>query len=76
MKKFNEKLNENQLKAVTSTKGYIRVVAGPGSGKTRTLASRYAYLVNECNVLPENILCVTFTRKAADEMLRKIDDTN
>lgn len=72
MKKFNEKLNKNQLKAVTNTEGYIRVVAGPGSGKTKTLASRYAYLVNECNILPENILCVTFTRKASDEMKERI----
>lgn len=72
MKKFIKELNENQLKAVTNTEGYIRIVAGPGSGKTKTLASRYAYLVNECNILPENILCVTFTRKASDEMKERI----
>ena len=72
MKKFNEELNKNQLKAVTNTEGYIRVVAGPGSGKTKTLTSRYAYLVNECNILPENILCVTFTKKASNEMKERI----
>lgn len=65
-------LNPEQLEAVTSTEGYIRVIAGAGSGKTRALAYRYAYLVNEIGILPENILCVTFTNKSANEMKKRI----
>ena len=59
-------LNQTQLEAVTATEVYIRVIAGAGSGKTRALTHRFAFLVNEVGILPGNILCVTFTNKAAD----------
>ena len=65
-------LNPEQLEAVTATEGYIRVIAGAGSGKTRALSHRFAYLVNEIGIMPGNILCVTFTNKSANEMKQRI----
>ena len=65
-------LNEAQKKALTTTEGYIRVIAGAGSGKTRALAARFAYLVEAIGILPGNILCVTFTNKSANEMRQRI----
>ena len=72
MENILQGLNESQLEAVTSTEGFIRVIAGAGSGKTRALARRFAYLVNEIGILPGNILCVTFTNKSANEMRQRI----
>jgi len=68
MEKVLSNLNESQKQAVLETEGYVRVIAGAGSGKTRALTARYAYLVEDLGLSPTNILCITFTNKAAREM--------
>ncbi|MCL2665123.1 MAG: UvrD-helicase domain-containing protein [Defluviitaleaceae bacterium] len=65
-------LNDSQISAVTATEGFLRIVAGAGSGKTKALTHRYAYLVKNGGIQPRNILCVTFTNKAAGEMKRRV----
>ena len=69
---YLSQLNPAQAEAVTTTEGYIRVVAGAGSGKTKTLTARYMYLVDMLGISTANILCVTFTNKAAAEMKKRI----
>ena len=69
---YLQDLNPQQLQAVQATEGRIRVIAGAGSGKTKTLACRFAYLINEFGISPAHILCLTFTNKAANEMRQRI----
>ena len=69
---YLKELNPEQLEAATTTEGFIRVVAGAGSGKTKTLTARYMYLVEMLGISTANILCVTFTNKAAAEMKKRI----
>lgn len=72
IEKLKENLNEQQLEAVTETEGFVRVIAGAGSGKTKALTSRYAYIVEALGINSSNILCVTFTNKAAQEMKKRV----
>ncbi|MDD2493053.1 MAG: UvrD-helicase domain-containing protein, partial [Bacilli bacterium] len=61
-----------QLKAVETNSQYVRIIAGAGSGKTRVLTYRIAFLISECNVVPWSILAITFTNKVANEMRQRV----
>ncbi len=72
MSRILENLNQTQLKAVTNTDGPLLILAGAGSGKTKVVTSKIAYLIEELKVNPQEILAFTFTNKAANEMKERV----
>ncbi|MGA1839837.1 MAG: UvrD-helicase domain-containing protein [bacterium] len=70
---FSSQLNPTQQKCVNASKGPVLVIAGPGTGKTRTLAFRIAFLIMEKDIKPDKILAITFTNKAAKEMAQRLN---
>ncbi|MDD4123466.1 MAG: UvrD-helicase domain-containing protein [Bacilli bacterium] len=70
---YLDELNEKQKEAVTSIEQYVRVIAGAGSGKTRVLTHRIAYLINDIGIPDNTILAITFTNKAAKEMKDRVN---
>ena len=68
-----EQLNQQQLEAVTCVDRHLRIIAGAGSGKTRVVTTRIAYLIEQCHIYPNKILAITFTNKAAREMKERVE---
>ena len=71
---YKNALNERQYEAVTSSSKYLRIIAGAGSGKTRVLTFRIAYLIERMGLFPSEILAITFTNKAAEEIKHRVQE--